>query len=122
MKHLLQFMVIFGLGWIVQQFAPWWTMALVGALAAFIFHKRRWSSFLIGFIGGGLLWVVPAFMANAANSSLLAQKIGLLFEGISPNQLIILTAILGGFTTALGALTGSAGRYLIQNRKTNNDT
>ncbi len=114
MKHFLQLVVIFGLGWVSQLYSPWWTMALVGALAAFLFHKRKWSSFLIGLIGGGLLWLIPAFMANVANDNLLAQKVGMLFGGLSPNQLIILTATLGAVTTALGAWTGSAGRYLLQ--------
>ena len=114
MKHFLQLLIILGLGWVSQQYSPWWTMALVGALAAFTFHKRRWSSFLIGLIGGGLLWFVPAFMANINNNDLLSQKIGLLFGGLSPNMLLLLTALIGGLATGLGAWTGSAGRYLFQ--------
>ncbi len=117
MKHFLQLVVIFGLGWVSQLYSPWWTMAIVGALAAFLFHKRKWSSFLIGLIGGGLLWLIPAFMANAANDHLLAQKVGLLLGGLSSTQLLLLTTALGGLTTALGAWTGSAGRYLLQNEK-----
>ncbi len=119
MKHFLQLLVILGLGWVAQQYSPWWTMALVGALAAFTFHKRRWTSFLIGLIGGGLLWLIPAMMANIGNNGLLAQKIGALLGGLSPNLLLLLTALIGGLTTALGAWTGSAGRYLIQKKDTN---
>jgi len=122
MKHFLQLVIILGLGWLAQQYSPWWTMALVGALAAFTFHKRRWSSFLIGLIGGGLLWFIPALLANLNNNELLSQKIGLLFGGLSPNMLLLLTALIGGLTTGLGAWTGSAGRYLIQKKQKHHDT
>ena len=121
MKHLLQLIIILGLGWFIQQHSPWWTMAVVGALAAFTFHKRRWTSFMIGLIGGGILWFIPAYLANLENNGLLAQKIGILFGGLSPNLLLLLTALIGGITTGLGAWTGSAGRYLMQKNK-GNDT
>ena len=117
MKDLLQLLVILGLGWFSQQYSPWWMMALVGAFAAFTFHKRRWTSFLIGLIGGGLLWFVPAYLADLENNGLLSQKIGLLFGDLSPNMLLLLTALIGGLTTGLGAWTGSAGRYLMQKNK-----
>ena len=121
MKHFLQLLIILGLGWFIQLHSPWWTMALIGAFAAFTFHKRRWSSFIIGLIGGGLLWFAPAYMSNIENNSLLAQKIGHLFGDLSPNLLLLLTALIGGLTTGLGAWTGSAGRYLLQ-QKQENDT
>jgi len=121
MKHFLQFIFILGLGWFAQQYSPWWTMAVVGALAAFTFHKRRWTSFMIGLIGGGILWFIPAYLANLENNGLLAQKIGVLFGELSPNLLLLLTALIGGITTGLGAWTGSAGRYLMQKNK-GNDT
>ena len=114
MKHFLQLLIILGLGWFTQQHTPWWTMAIVGAFAAFTFHKRRWTSFMIGLIGGGLLWFIPAYIANLENNGLLSQKIGTLFGDLTPNHLLLLTALIGGLTTGLGAWTGSAGRYLIQ--------
>ncbi|HHB78019.1 MAG TPA: hypothetical protein ENK85_02150 [Saprospiraceae bacterium] len=118
MKHFLQFLVILGLGWFTQQYTPWWTLAIIGALAAFTFHKRRWTSFLIGLLGGSILWFIPAYLADIENNGLLLQKISLLFGGLSPNMLLLLTALIAGLTTGLGAWVGSAGRYLISNNGT----
>lgn len=119
MKYFLQLLIILGLGWISQQHAPWWTLAIVGALAAFTFHKRRWASFVIGLLGGSILWLIPAYIANIENNGLLLQKIALIFGGLSPNLLLLLTALIGGLTAGLGAWTGSAGRYLLQKNKVN---
>lgn len=117
MKHVLQLIVILGLGWLAQQYTPWWTMAFVGALGAFLFHKRRWTSFMIGLIGGSILWGVPAIMADMGNHGLLSQKIGELFGHLSPKLLLLLASLIGGITTALGAWVGSAGRYLLQKQR-----
>jgi len=88
-------------------------MAPVAALISLFFvYKNNVWSFLAGLLAGFLLWAGMALYANTMNVGLLAEKMGQLFQGLSVNQLFLVTGLIGGLLIAFGALTGSLARTL----------
>ena len=97
---------------------PWWAVAPVAALAVLLFPIGAGRAFAIGTSAGTLLWWLSAFWLNIANAGQFAGRIGLLFQGISVVQLIVLTAFIGGLLGGLGALTGAYARAALIPQKT----
>lgn len=114
MKSLLFIISILILGFIGQQFLPWWSIVLIAALLSFLFSLRVSISFWIGFLAVALLWGGYAGYLSAMNEGILAARMGKVFGGINGTLLIIVTGILGGIFGGLGALTGSLGRRLLK--------
>ncbi len=100
--------------YIGHQFLPWWSITVIAAVMAFIFHIRANVSFLAGFLVAALLWGGYAALVDAANDGILSERMGNLLGGASGLILVVLTAIIGGIFGGLGALTGSLGRNLIR--------
>ncbi|MFN7118634.1 MAG: hypothetical protein ACK4TA_17685 [Saprospiraceae bacterium] len=101
-------------GYIGHQFLPWWSIAAMPAIMAFIFRIEVKVSFLGGFLMAALLWGGYAALIDLANDGILSARIGKLFGGVSGFILILLTGLVGGIFGGLGALTGSLGRSLIK--------
>lgn len=100
--------------YIGQQFLPWWSIAAMPAVMAFIFHLEVKFSFLAGFLVAALLWGGYAALIDSANDGILSERIGNLLGGASGFILVLITSLLGGIFGGLGALTGSLGRHLIR--------
>jgi len=90
------------LGWIL----PWWSIGIAGCLGGFTIGKSGVNSFLIGFIGTGLTWLIMAGYIDASNGGLLSEKIAKLFGGIPKIGLILLSALVGGLASGLSGITG----------------
>ena len=89
-------------------FSPWWTIAIVGFLAAMIIRLSPGLSFFAGFIANFVLWTAMAFWLSTKNDHLLAHKISLVILKIdNPALLILMSGLIGGLITGLGSLTGS---------------
>lgn len=106
-------------------FLPWWSVAVLAGLIAFILNTNV-KSFLTGFTGVALLWGIVAFELNGLNADLLATKVGEMLNaneqiakmgGITPTRLIYLTAILGGLIGGFGAMTGSYARMMFYKKE-----
>jgi hypothetical protein len=91
---------------------PWWSIAPVGAIAAFLFPIGIGASWLTGFLAGALLWFANAYVPDHANAGMLSDKIGQLFMGISSMKILLITAVLGGLLGALGVVTGHYARVV----------
>lgn len=92
---------------------PWWSLAPIAALAAFIFPLSGGKSFLSGFAAGSLLWLVAALLLHFGNGGMLSAKIGQLFMGLQGWQLLSVTAFMGGLLAGFGSLTGAYARQLL---------
>ena len=96
---------------------PWWSMAVIGALAGMLFKNSPMGNFSMGFATGTLLWSTVALIQNNYNTSMLAGKVGLLFQGLTSVQLIWATGALGGLLTGMGALTGTLLMNIFEKKK-----
>jgi hypothetical protein len=94
-------------GGLFQQLLPWYSIALAGFLAAFLV-KPSWAgmAFGMGLLGGALLWGVYSAYLSDQNDGLLAMRFGITLGGITPNMMIVITALLGGIYAGLGAICG----------------
>ncbi|MBI2282119.1 MAG: hypothetical protein HYU71_00255 [Bacteroidetes bacterium] len=87
---------------------PWWCFVFSSLLVSAAVHQRPGKSFLSGFLGLFLLWVVLAFMKDAANEHILSTKVATILPlGGSYLVLILVMGVVGGLVSGLAALTGS---------------
>jgi len=91
---------------------PWWLVAVLSAGAAYFFPTKIVPGATAAFSAGFLLWFVLAYGLDSANASLLSGKVGMLFKGLKPMHLLLLTGFLGGLLAKLGYLTGHYAQKL----------
>ena len=114
MKYLFGVLGIIIFGFAIQSFMPWWSIVIVCAIVGASIKMQSFQSYFVGFLGVFLLWGFYAFFLNQNNDGILAERMGNLFGGIGPTQLVLLSAFLGGFIGGLGALTGRLGSNLLR--------
>ena len=112
-KFILETVFIVVLGFAAQYFFPWWSIAIVAALAGMIFKfKNSFWAYLAGFTAVALLWGGYAVYLDAGNLQILSTKMGNLFGNISSTDMIYVTSLIGGLVGGLSAMTGNLGRNL----------
>ncbi len=108
MKFISNVLLIMLFSFIAGIFFPWWTIAVVGFAAAMIIRLSTGLNFFAGFISNFILWTAMVFWISTKNDHLLAHKISMVILKIdNPAVLILMTGLIGGLITGLGALTGS---------------
>ncbi len=108
MKFFISVFCIGLLSFVAGLYAPWWSIAVVAFMVSLLISPRPGSSFLSGFMGVFLLWLVIALLINAANGNILANRIGgMLGIGQRPVLLAFITALAGGLVAGFAALTAS---------------
>lgn len=112
MKSIPYTIAIIILGFICQSYLPWWSIVLVAFVIGAFTKDSGIRAFAIGFVGVALLWGIYAAFINNQNDSILANRMGELFGGMSAISLVLITAIIGGLVGGLGALTGNLGRKM----------
>lgn|GEM_PF-250142 len=110
---LLTALAIFVLGNLCRFGLPWWCLAPLALLVGWYFTRNAWAAFFGGFLGGFLLWYATAWLSDLSNGGMLSAKVGQLFMGVQGWQLLLVTGILGGLLTALGALTGRWAKEML---------
>ena len=89
-------------------YLPWWSIALATFTVSAALDQKPVASFLSGFIGVFVLWLMLTININSSNEAVLAPKISSIMGfGNSSFTLILITAVLGAIVSGLGALTGS---------------
>lgn len=114
MSLFFQFILTIILGFLAHWFLPWWWVLTPVAFAAGLFfpHKNDALAFFSGFFGGGLLWWGVAFYQSWLNHDILAQRMGLLFSGLSPTAMELIAGFIGGLLAGLGALSANLARKM----------
>lgn len=108
MKFFIAIFSIAVLSFVTGLYAPWWSIAVVAFIVSLSIPQRPGFSFLSGFMGIFLLWLIIALLINAANGSILANRIGgMLGIGENPVLLAFITALTGGLVAGFSALTAS---------------
>jgi hypothetical protein len=112
MKFILSLILIALLSFATCLYLPWWSIALVAFIVAFLIPVKPLSSFVSGFMALFLLWSLLALYISINNGHLLAHKISLLLlKTDNPFLLIIITGLIGGLVAGFAALTGTYATY-----------
>jgi hypothetical protein len=114
MSLFFQFILTIFLGFVAHWFLPWWWVLAPAAFAVALFFPQRSAglAFFSAFLGGALLWWGVAFYQSWLNHHILAERMGLLFGGLSPTLMELLTGLIGGLLAGLGALSANLGRKM----------
>jgi hypothetical protein len=117
MKIAIKIILIAALAYLAELFFPWWSVVVAAFLINAIIYTKGGSSFLSGFLGIGLLWLIIGWNIDAANASLLSSKVSQVLRVNSTIALLALTFIVGGLAGGFGALAGSHFKNLIKKKK-----
>lgn len=104
-KFLLQFVFILILAWVLEQFLPWWSVALAGLTGSVLI--RAPYSFWCGFLAIAVLWLVTASYIHVQAAQPLVSQIARLMH-MKSYMLFAVTGITGGIAGGLGAWSGAA--------------
>ena len=109
------FLIILILSFASAYFLPWWMVAVIAFLAALIIGKKSGQSFLSGFGGVFIAWLILALIKTLPNDNILAKKVAQLFQ--LPNWILILliTALIGGLVGGMAALSGVLMKKIFKN-------
>ena len=107
MKFILKVILIAALAYLMELFLPWWAVVLSGFLVGALIPTAGYNSFLSGFLGVGMLWLIFAFALHNNSDGLLTTKIAEVFPLGEPVFLLLICALIGGLAGGLGALSGS---------------
>jgi hypothetical protein len=102
------------LGLLCHFFLPWWSLAIIAALAGILFHHTAAAAFGAGFVAGSLLWYGSAFYHNSLDMGVFSAKMGEILH-LKGWQLLSATGTIGGLIAGFGAMTGVLGKHILQN-------
>ena len=108
MRFPVQIIVIIVLGYLLEQFLPWWSVAIAGFLGGMLVNTRL--NFLAGFLAIGLLWIGKALVTDVSSDSEFADRVARIFMLHNKSILLLVTFVLSGIVGGFAAMTGSALR------------
>ncbi len=117
MKVVIKIILIATLAYLVEVYLPWWSVVVVAFLVNALIYTKGSPSFLSGFLGVGLLWLILAWNIDAANASLLSSRVSQLFPIHGTLAILVFTFLVGGLAGGFGALAGSHFSNLIKKKK-----
>ena len=105
MKFAIQLLTILMLGFVLELFFPWWTIAIAAFIGGLIFNTR--GNFGAGFLAIATLWLLKALWIESSAAAPLTEKVASIFSLNKP-LLFLVMAFLGGIVGGFAAMTGSA--------------
>ncbi len=108
MKLLFPILAIAIVSAVVQNFAPWWSIAIVAFIISYLLRLKPGLAFLAAFLGVFILWAGVAARLDFGNDHILSQRIATLFP-LKGNYwlLLLLTGVIGGLVSGLAGLSGA---------------
>lgn len=88
---------------------PWWFFTLALILAGFMTQRSRWqigSFFLVGFVGGFMVWFVGNLLFDQLFNGIILHKLGLLL-GLPKIAIIAMSGMIGGLLSGLAFYSGA---------------
>lgn len=130
MKSIIFFLSILIGGFLGGYFFPWWSIAVVCFIVAFIFKKSPGASYLLAFAAAGALWSGYATYLNVMNGGILYAKMqGLLLEFLKADSgfmkgvvNVIMWGGIGSLVGGFGALTGAYARRIFRTQEIRHKT
>ncbi|MGC1244208.1 MAG: hypothetical protein WA874_21635 [Chryseosolibacter sp.] len=108
MRFAVQILVIVVLGFFLELFLPWWSVAIAAFCGGVLISTRM--NFLGGFVAVGLLWLGKALITDLSTDSDLADRVAVIFMLHSKTLLLLITVVLGGIVGGFATMTGGALR------------
>ena len=102
---------------VAQFFLPWWTMALIAAIAAFFFAGSFREALVAGSIACGSCWLLYATYLSFADGTLMTGKVATMFSLPGTWPLYIITFLLAAVTGGLGACTGFSAKNILRKKE-----
>ncbi|MEQ9287997.1 MAG: hypothetical protein RIG77_13855 [Cyclobacteriaceae bacterium] len=96
---------------------PWWVIIVCSMVVSFLLPGHNFNSFLSGFLGVGLLWMVLAWKFDMESGSNMSSKMTQLFKIDDPIILILATGLIGGIVGGFSAFTGNSLRQIFIKKK-----
>ena len=108
MKTFIYILALGILTFAVGSFLPyWWMVVVIAFVLALLFKQGMGKSALITFTTVFIVWLALALFINMGNESILSTRMGELFN-IGSIGIMIVSALIGGIASMLGALTGAS--------------
>lgn len=117
MKLILKILLIATLTYLGGFILPWWIVILIAFLVCFLLESSGISSFVSGFLGGGIVWLFYAWYIDTQTQSIMSSRIIQLFPFEDKVMLLILAGLIGAFTGGFGALSGNCFKLLFKKKK-----
>jgi len=111
---IIQGVVLLGITWILQLFSPWWIVAIVAFVLAYLFKNSIKSGFSISFAVIFLLWSMASALADRSFDSSMALLLSKILGNIGPSYVFYITGAIGGLVAGLGGMMGAWTRQLAQ--------
>lgn len=108
MRFPVQIIVIIILGYLLEQFLPWWSVAIAAFVGGILVNTRL--NFLAGFLAIGLLWIGKALVTDISSDSEFADRVARIFMLHNKSILLLVTFVLIGIVGGFAAMAGSALR------------
>lgn len=101
---------------VLEQFLPWWSIAIAGFALGYAIRQHWLVALSAGFIAIFFLWAFYGYALSSANHHLLATRVATLmpFKG-HVTWLLVFTGFLGGVVGAFSTLTGNLAARLTTN-------
>jgi hypothetical protein len=108
MKLILAILSVIVISAILENFLPWWVIAPVAFLIAYLFKLNWYNAFLAGFLGLFLLWAGIALFIDHGNEHILSDRVSVLFfKSVKPFAIVLMTGLIGGLVAGFAGLAGS---------------
>ncbi len=107
MRSVIVMIAILILSWVATLLLPWWGVAVAAFLVALVAGQRPGRSFVVGFFGVGLFWLLMVILRDVPNEHILSTRMAALFHLPGRGDFILLTVAVGALVGGLSAWTGS---------------
>lgn len=106
MKFTVSVLLTLFLAFIAGLYFDWWFIAIVAFIVALLVRQSPGKSFIAGFLGIFLLWVILSWWIDMKNEHILSGRIASLLPlGGNSYLLILVTGIIGGLVAGFAALS-----------------
>lgn len=116
MKFLLKVLLIAVFTYLAALVLPWWSAVIVAFLINVIIYSGGLNSFLSGFLGVGLCWMIAAWVIFSGNEAGLILRLAPLFNANEGVILVVYSSLLGAVEGGLGGLCASYFRKLFRGK------
>jgi sensor histidine kinase YesM len=110
------FLIILILAVLIQFINLWWIIVPLAFIAALFWGKSGGQSFWSGFAANALVWALWAIIKIVPANNILLSKVSAMLFLPHWSLLLVLTLLIGGLISGVGALAGYYTKQLMPQR------